>query len=448
MNLLNSAKNVRKLIKEGKLTVAVYGLGYVGAPIAAVWLRAKAKVIGVDKFDFLVARAMKAALSIEEKAVNEALRRGLRERRFEATTDGVEASERSDFKIIAVPVLLQEGAADLSNVMDVTTKIAQGLKKGDVIAISPTIPPGTTEKVVLPAIEKISGLRGDADFGLIYSPERIYVGRAVADMEENYPTIVSGIGPKSLNAAASLYSLISKKGVIRMNSIKAAEMEKIFEGVYRDVNIALANELAKICDTLGIDFWEARNAANSQHFCNIHRPGTGVGGACIPIYPQFLMELATKAKVGASITTLARTVNSLMPKYCVEQASKLLERSGKRPAGSKVAVLGLAFRGGVSDTRLSPSYDVIQELLKSGCTVTVHDPYVLSDSKLPANVVLTKKLEEALKNSDLVIVATDHPQYAKIGVRKVGNAAVYDGRGILNSSIWGRILFSAIGRTG
>ncbi len=446
MNLL-STKNLDKLVKEGELTVAVYGLGYVGASIVAVWLRAGAKVIGVDKLDSIVEKASRASLSMEEKAINDALRRGIREKRFQATTDAIQASKLSDFKIIAVPVLIQDGKADLSNVLAVTTNIAQGLKKGDVISVNPTIPPATTENVVLPAIEKISGLKGDVDFGLIYSPERIYVGRAVVDMEQNYPAIVAGIGPRSLSAGVSLYSVISKKGVIRMSSIKAAEMEKIFEGVYRDVNIALANELAKMCTILNIDFWEARNAANSQQFCQLHRPGTGVGGACIPIYPQFLIQLADKFKAGSSFTTLARQVNSSMPKHCVQEALRLLSKNNKRSTESKVTVLGLAFRGGVSDTRLSPSYDVIKELLKLGCRVTVHDPYVKSDKELPSSVTLTNKLGEALRNADLVMLATDHPEYAKISPKMVKpNAVVYDGRGVLDASKFPELLFAGIGR--
>lgn len=370
----------------------------------------------------------------------------MRNGRFKATTDAVNASKLSDFKIMTVPVYLSNMTADLITVKGAAQSISKGLKKGDVVSFNATVPPGTTEEFVLPILEGGSGLKCERDFGLVYTPERIYEGRAVKDIEENYPTIVAGAGPRSLKVGSALYSMIAKKSVIKMSTIKSAEFEKVCEGVYRDVNIALSNELVKIAEQLGVDFWEARSAANSQPFCNLHKPGTGVGGACIPVYPYFLIEAADKMKIQSDITKLARQVNSLMPKYCVMKALSMLNKTGKPSANSKVTVLGLAFRGGVSDTRLSPSYDVILELLNVGCKIKVHDPYVSSDNKLPNSVVLTNKLNDALDGSELVIIATDHPQYAKMNPRKLRNVAVYDGRGILDGSRFKKVLFSGIGR--
>jgi len=446
MNILSNPKYVKKFIKTGKLIIAVYGLGHVGASVAAVWLRAGAHVIGVDKSSVVVNNATHGKTQIGEPSVEEAFRKAILKERFEAVTDPIYASKSSHFKIMTVPVYLSDTMADLSTVKEVAESIAKGLKKGDVVSFNATVPPGTTEEVVLPILERTSGLKCEIDFGLIYTPERIYEGRAIKDIEDNYPTIVGGIGPRSLKAGTMLYSVIANKGVIQMSTIKTAEFEKVCEGIYRDVNIALANELVKMADKLGINFWEARGASNSQPFCNLHKPGTGVGGACIPVYPHFLIEISDKLKVDSGITKSARQINSLMPKYCVSQALSLLSKSGKSSNKSKVAVLGLAFRGGVSDTRLSPSYDVIHELLNAGCSVIVHDPYVSRDSELPSPVVLTKDLDKALNGSDLVIIATDHPQYTRINPRKFGKTAVYDGRGILDSSKFGNLLFSGIGR--
>lgn len=445
MNLFNT-KKIGNMLKKGKVTIAVYGLGHVGAPVAAVWLRAGARVIGVDKSESVVRAALSGGSPVDEPSVAPAFRKALREKRFTATTDGAQASRESDFKIITVPVGLSGNAADLSAVKDVAEKISVGLKKGDLVCLQTTVPPGTTEEILLLALEKGSGLVAGRDFGLIYSPERIAEGRAILDMEESYSAIVAGIGPKSLAAGVALYSIIARKGVIRMSSVRAAETEKVFEGVYRDVNIALANELAKICEGLGVDYWEVRGAANSQPYSHLHKPGVGVGGACIPVYPHFILEAGAKLKISTDMVRLAREVNSLMPKYCVWEALSLLARNGKSPAGCRVAVLGLAFRGGVSDTRLSPSYDVVRELLDAGCNVTVHDPYVSSDTKLPGSVVLTTKMDEALDGPDLVVIATDHKQYRKLNLKKLGRTIVYDGRGVLDGSRFSGMLFAGIGK--
>lgn len=442
--------NIKRLITSGHFRISVYGLGHVGAAVAAVWLRAGAYVIGVDKSPEVVNNARTGKSHIGEPGVEEAFRKALKKKRFEATTDAVNASKSSRFKIMTVPVYLASNAADLLAVKEVAGSIAAGLKKGDIVSFNATVPPGTTEEIVLPILERASGLKCEEDYALIYTPERIYEGRAIKDIEENYPTVVAGAGPKSVKIGTMLYSIVARKGVIRMGKIRTAEFEKICEGVYRDVNIALANELTKVASSLDVDFWEARAAANSQPFCNIHKPGTGVGGACIPVYPHFLIEAAYKMKAESNITKLARQVNSLMPAYCVKEALELLKRSGKPVNNAQVTILGLAFRGGVSDTRLSPTYDVLAEFLKSGCRVSLHDPYVTKDSNIPHSVILTKNLNDAMKNADLIFVATDHSQYAKLEGKKVArfakDAAVYDARAILNPKKFDGMRFASIGK--
>jgi nucleotide sugar dehydrogenase len=232
-----------------------------------------------------------------------------------------------------------------------------------------------------------------------------------------------------------------------MSNIRTAETEKLFEGVYRDVNIALANELAKFCERLGINFWEAREAANSQPFCYIHKPGVGVGGACIPTYPQFILQTADKIKFDCRITRLGRIINDSMPAYTVQQAIKLLNRR-KSIAQSIVTLLGLAFRGGVSDTRLSPTYKVIEEFQKLKVKeIRIHDPLVKSDPLLPdeENIVLTSNLSEALRGTDLVMLITDHPEYGMLTSREIAGTPVYDGRGILDKSNFDYTKFAIIG---
>ena len=439
----NGKNDLAAKVKLGELKIAIYGLGHVGSPLASAWLRAGAHVIGVDKSPAVLENAKKGKTHVPEPGVDQAYQKGIREKRFSVYDDPVKASEDSAFKMICVPVLIDDSfSADLGAVRQVATSIGRGLKRGDAVSLNPSVPPGTTEDVVMPILEKESGLRVEQDFYMLYNPERIYEGRAIQDIEEGYPAVLAGAGPKSLEMGAKLYPLIFKKGVFRMQSIKAAETEKLLEGVYRDVNIALANEMAKFCERIGVNFWEAREAANSQPFSHIHKPGAGVGGACIPVYPQFVLHTASAEKIECNITRLGRTVNDSMPEYCVEQALALAESD--HPT---VAILGLAFRGGVSDTRLSPSYKVIEHLRARGINeIRVHDPLVLKDPALPEGVKLMSDLGQAVDNASLVILVADHPEYRGLGSGKVGGAAVYDGRGILDPAKFADVRFASIGK--
>jgi len=439
-------EDLAKKMKSGEFKIAVYGLGHVGSPLASAWLHAGAHVLGVDKSPRVLENAKKGKTHVPEPGVNEAFTKGLKEKKFHVYDDPVKASQDANFKMICVPVLLTDSfSADLAAVMQVATAIGRGLKKGDVVSLNPSVPPGTSEDVVMPILEKESGLRVEQDFYMIYNPERIYEGRAIEDIEERYPAVVAGAGPKSLEIGSKFYSLVAKKGVIRMSSMRTAETEKLLEGVYRDVNIALANEMAKFCEKVGVNFWEARDAANSQPFCHIHKPGAGVGGACIPVYPQFILHSADFNKIECNITRLGRNVNDSMPAYCVDQAVKLLD--GQGVSQSTVALLGLAFRGGVSDTRLSPTYKVIEELKRRKAKeIRVHDPLVASDPNLPQDVALTSSLSKVVQGADLVILVSDHPEYRKLTQKELGSAPVYDGRGVLDKSRFPGGRFAAIGK--
>jgi nucleotide sugar dehydrogenase len=264
--------------------------------------------------------------------------------------------------------------------------------------------------------------------------------------------VISGAGSKSLEIGKIIYSLIFKKGVLSVSNIKTAETEKLLEGVYRDVNIALANELAKFCEKIGVNFWESRDAANSQPFCHLHSPGVGVGGACIPVYPQFILYTAEKVKVDSDITKLGRAVNDAMPAYCVREAVKLLDGKKKNEDKSldmvTVTLLGLAFRGGVSDTRLSPTYEVIKEFQKMGVKeIRVHDPLVKSDPLLLGhqNVILSSDLTSVLNGTDLIMIVADHAEYRALTPDRIGGVPIYDGRGILDRTIFTHTSYATIG---
>ena len=433
-------------IRSGELKIAIYGLGHVGSPLAAAWLRAGAYVIAVDKSKAILEYAREGKTHIPEPGVNEAFEKGIINKKLSIYDDLVEASKDSFLKMICVPVLAADGTADLSAVKNVAVAIGKGLKKNDVVALNPSVPPGTTENVVIPILQKQSGLTVENDFYVVYNPERIYEGRAIEDIEQRYPGVVAGSGKKSLEISKNVFSFIYQKGVIAMSNIKSAETEKLFEGVYRDVNIALANELAIFSERLGINFWEVRNAANSQPFCHIHKPGIGVGGACIPVYPQFILKTAKVLKVDCKLTRSGRLLNNSMPKYCVRQALKLIK--SKNYKDLRITLLGLAFRGGVSDTRLSPTYDVIKELQKLKVKeIIVHDPLVKKDDHFSKhkNTVLVNDLDVALKGADLIMVIADHDEYKNLNRNKVEKSVLYDGRGIILEDKFRGVNHSMIG---
>lgn len=426
MSTLNSQ------IKNEKKIIAIFGLGNVGGPIAAAWLRKGAKIIGVDISKKLLENIKNNTSHKKEPLISDTFSNALKKKKFTITSDGITASKKSNIKIVAVPVGLKKNKIELSALLSATTSISKGLKKGDAVVICPSLPPGTTQTIVKDILEKNSKLKVEKDFFLVYNPERIFEGRALQDIEENYPAIVSGYGPKSLQFADELLKIISKKGTIKMNSMANAEAEKLFEGVYRDVNIALANELADYCQKVGVNFWDARKGANSQPFCNLHYPGTGVGGLCIPVYPRFIIESSSKIGKNVKLIEYSRKINDSMPKKCVADAISLLKNKVK---GKKIAVLGLGFRGEVTDSRLSPTYDVVSELIKKGCKVSVHDPYIFEDKKLPKNVLLTKNLSEAVDKADLIFISSDHKMYSKLNKKSLKSSKkrtlIFDGRNIL-----------------
>ncbi len=444
---LESPESITKKIKTGEYSVAVYGLGHVGAPIASSWLRSGVTVIGIDKSQKVVENAKKGLTHIPEPGVNEAFSEGIRNGKFLVYEDPIKASVDSKLKMICVPVLIKNKTADLSAVKEVALAISKGLKPHDIVSLHPTVPPLTTEKFLIPLLEKASRLKAGRDFFVVYNPERIYEGRAIFDIEEGHPGIVAGIEKHSLELAENIFSLIFRKGVIKISSIKTAEAEKLFEGVYRDVNIALANEMSVLCEKLGIDFWEAKDAANSQPFCHIHNPGIGVGGACIPVYPQFILDVATKNKVECKITKASRAINDNMPTYALSKALKMISKKDIKKA--KITILGLSFRGGVSDTRLSPTYNLVKRLLQLKITnIIIHDPMSNDESLVAKNktIKITNDLEFSIKNRDLIILATDHKEYSALSKEKTGKTPIYDGRGLLNQSSFDGASFKGIGR--
>ena len=447
---------IKHYFEKGTITVSVFGLGKMGLPLAAMYGQLGLKVIGVDINQKVVnlINEGKSHLINEPKADTKTISRLINEKKLVATTDGIDAASKSDVMIIIVPTLLDNNKQIiLKPVLEVAKSIGEGMKKGSLVLTECTLPPGTTRNKILPIIENASGMNVGYDFGLAHSPERTMSGQVIKNVVESYPKIVGGVEEKSTETAAGFYESFVKKGVIKVTNATTAEAVKVFEGVYRDVNIGLANELARLSQKLGIDAMEAIHAANSQPYSHIHIPGAGVGGHCIPVYPYFLINLASSINQNLAITHTARKVNESMPHYVVSLIIESLNECKKPVNSTDIGVLGITYKKGVKSTYNAPSVVIIPELKRLKASITIHDPlYTSSEIKELFNVQAENNLEKLIPKVECLVILTDHPEYKDektIEIMKNSRrlCAVIDGRQILNKRYFEKtkIIYKAVG---
>ncbi len=397
-----------KSFQASEIKFAVYGLGKMGLPLAAIIAEKGGKVIGVDVDKTTVESINKGECHVYgEPGLAEMVARNVKNGRLTATTDLVRAAQEADVMIIIVPVFLDsDKKADLSIITSVSKSIAKGMKPGDFVITECTLPPRTTKDVILPILLE-SGLK-QGQFGLAHCPERVSSGRTIQDITEAYPKVVGGIDEKSAETAVGIYRVINTNGVIKVSDATTAEAVKVFEGVYRDVNIALANELVKACDEIGIDAIEAFTVANTQPYSHIHMPGPGVGGHCIPVYPYFITE---NVKSDTSLLKLARKINDEMPQYTVNLLKRGLNKAGLTLESSSILVLGVTFRGDVKETRCSPAQSIIDILKKGGAQVFAYDP--LLEKEVEQMGAIPHGIDD-FSDIDAIIVAADYKEFKNI----------------------------------
>jgi len=436
--------------------VAVYGLGRVGMPLAAAWLKAGFNVVGYDVNERLIRDLCSLRFEwIDEPGVASIFREASQRGKLSFTVDGKRASSSSNIHIVAVPTPMDWGSKKFVSepLLSSLNTIGSGLKKGDVVILESSVPPGTTCGVVKRRLEELSGLAADTDFYLGFSPERILVGRALEDLLKRYPKIVGGVGPQSTKIISDLYSRVVEKGVIVVRDSTTAEVVKLFEGVYRDVNIALANELALYSQSVGVDYYEVREAANSQPYSHLHLPGPGVGGMCIPVYPYFVLEFGVAKGFESKLILLARQINESMPHVVVNMLMREVLSHSLDTRTLRVTVLGASFRGNVSDTRNSPTHMVVSELKRLGVAdVVVHDPMVTSDEYLAKlGVKLLNDLKLAMSGSGAVIVAADHSPYSTLTLTSLLEYSgktpliVIDAKGVLRAQPVEGVVYRRLG---
>lgn len=384
------------------MNVAVVGIGRIGLPLAATIASKGHHVFGCDVNAGLVARVNRADNPIPDEAGLDALLRTVvTAGSLEATTETARAVSQCEVVLFAVRVDVDEsGRADLRYLFAAAEEAAKGLARGALCIFDTTLPVGTTRHELAPRLEA-SGKRLGIDFHVAFSPERLLMGRVIEDLTK-YPKVVGGVDPEAGAMAAAFYREVFGGEVLQLASAEAAELSKLAEGAYRDLNIALANELAMVADIHGVDITEVIRAANSQPYSHIHVPGTGVGGHCIPVYPRFLMQ----GEGPSALSALGREVNDAMPGYVVERTAKML--GGLE--GKRVLILGLTFRPDVAVTFHTNAVDLLREFSAHGAIVRGHDP-LLTDAGVRE---LGFEPATDLAAFDVAVIHSNHRSYAEL----------------------------------
>jgi UDP-N-acetyl-D-mannosaminuronic acid dehydrogenase len=410
----------------------VYGLGKMGLPLASVYAETCENVIGADIDPDVVATINNGDCHVKrEPGLEDLVEDRVETGALEATSNPAEAARQASVHVVIVPTPITDAKEpDLSVLQAAVESIGAGLSAGDTVIIECTVPPGTTEGLVTETLVETSGLdRGE--FGVAFCPERTSSGRALEDIRGAYPKVVGGLDEESTRVTELLYSEINDEGVIPVSDTTTAEAVKVFEGLYRDVNIGLANELGRLTDEIGIDVREAIEVANTQPFCEIHDPGPGVGGHCIPFYPYFIID---PFETETPLLETAREVNDSMPDFTVEKLREEFDAEGVDMAETSVLVLGLTYRPGVEEIRASPSLKIASELSKKEVDVYGVDPMLDSFDDFDLEPMSQSGMYD--RSFDAVVLVTPHEEFADIRwddiERDDGRLIVIDGRDSLD----------------
>ena len=397
-----------KRIEAKEIIVGVIGLGYVGLPLAVEKAKAGYKTIGFDiqphKVE-MVNQGINYIGDVVDAELSELVANGM----LSATTD-YSFIKDVDFIAICVPTPLDAyQQPDISYVRNSAMEVAKYLKRGSMVVLESTTYPGTTEELLLPILEEGSGLKCGEDFYLAFSPERVDPGNLIYQTK-NTPKVVGGVGRDATEVIAAMYRNVLESEVFEASSPKVAEMEKILENTYRNVNIGLVNELAILCHKMDINIWEVIEAAKTKPFgFTPFYPGPGLGGHCIPLDPYYLSWKAREYGFHTSMIEASMMINDRMPEYTVERAAKILNRFRKALNGAQILILGVAYKQDIDDYRESPAIRVIEEFHKTGAHVEYYDPYITEFTEKGKTIKgLTELSVEKIQSADLVVITTAH----------------------------------------
>ncbi len=400
-------KLLNRILKR-ELVVGVVGLGYVGLPLAIEKAKAGFKTIGFDiqpKKVEMVNNGQNYISDVISADLKELVENGT----FRATNN-FDFIKEVDFIAICVPTPLDKHQQpDISYIKSSVQAISRHLKKETIVVLESTTYPGTTVELIMPILEDGSGLKCGEDFYLAFSPERVDPGNLIYKTK-NTPKVVGGIGKDATEVASAMYRVVLEGDVWEVSSPEVAEMEKILENTYRNVNIALVNELAMLCEKMDINVWEVIDAAKTKPYgFQAFYPGPGLGGHCIPIDPYYLSWKAREFGFHTSMIESAMMINDKMPEYCVERVGRILNRFKKPLKGSKVLVLGVAYKADIDDCRESPSISLIEKLMKCQVDVEFFDPWIMSYVNEDSEYFGLQSINgEIVSEYDLIIIATAH----------------------------------------
>ncbi|MBW8002285.1 MAG: nucleotide sugar dehydrogenase [Planctomycetes bacterium] len=398
-------------IKDKKVVVGILGLGYVGLPLVREFASAGLRVVGFD-IDEKKVRTLNSGRSIIKHVPHSQVKQMVNKGLFKATTNMAKL-KTVDAVLVCVPTpLTKKREPDMRFIISSSKTISKYLQRGQLIVFESTTYPGTTRELVLPILEK-SGLKAGKDFHLAYSPEREDPGNKNFSTK-TIPKVVGGLTKKCCKIACKLYNTAIVE-TVPLSSLETAEATKILENVYRCINIAMVNELKVVFDKMGIDIWEVINAASTKPFgYSAFYPGPGLGGHCIPIDPFYLTWKAKQYGMETRFIELAGEINTNMPNYVITKTREALKKQKKKLKGSKILVLGLAYKKDIDDLRESPSIELIELFRKKGAKVDYNDPYIAKTYKQREHdlKMVSKKLSKKMLGSyDAVLISTDHSDY-------------------------------------
>ena len=424
------------LLRKGKVRIAVMGLGRIGLPTAALFAKAGARVTGIDVKKDLVAEvnAGRSRL-VDEPGLREIVRETVRSGNLKATATPNGALADAHFIIMSVPTPVDETKVpDYSAVQKASHTVGSSLRKGSVVIIESTIGPGVTEDMVRPILESESHLKAGRDFGLVSCPERSDPGNIIANMK-SVPRIVGGLTRESTDTVSALYQSAFGVKTVKLSTPKAANAVKLTENLFRDVNIALANEYALLYEKLGVDAVEVINACASKFNFIAHYPGMGVGGPCLPSNSYYLISEGIKTGNIPYMIRMAREINDRMPDHVVELVGEALNEVGKTIRGSTVAVLGVAYKPNVRDIQLTPVERLEVRLREKGARVRLYDPMFKGERVFGLSVEMT--LAAATKGSDCVVIGTAHDEFKALDLQRLrrtarGRGALVDARHVVS----------------
>jgi len=411
------------------MKICIVGQGYIGLPTAALFAENGCDVVGVDINEEIIETLNEGKIHIEEPGIAEMIKKASDNGNYHASLN----VEEADVFIITVPTpfVAEDLSCDLSYVINGCKSILPYLNKGNVVIVESTIAPMSTDRKIKPIFEEEGYVIGE-DLYLAHCPERVLPGKIIEELIHN-DRIIGGITPKCSEKAAEVYGTFVK-GELMKTEAKTAEMSKCMENTFRDVNIALANELAKIGAEIGVNALDVIEMANKHPRVNIHSPGPGVGGHCLAIDPYFIYSEAPET---AKIIKLARDTNNSMPKFTAEKTRQIIKNHTKQYK-PKIAILGVAYKGNTGDARESPAFEIIQRLESNGYEIAIHDPHINNKNYLD--------LEEAVANASIALILADHDEFKNLDYdllkHKMKDKIIFDTKNIIKEVPEGIELFN------